>query len=108
MLLDYYDDNNSNNNMYYYDDDSNSDDNNDHDTTNSNDNNSNNNDSNSTRPSVADGFVKRGLEYGVRAPVFYGSKREKTFFHEYLQEACFVLTEIFESLWKPPGVYGRM
>ena len=45
------------------------------------------------------------LEYGVRAPVFYGtgyglrfsteiygSKREKTVFHENPQETCFVLT----------------
>ena len=55
---------------------------------------------------------ERVLEYGVRAPVFYRklyrSKREKTVFHEYLQESCFVLAEISESLRKPPGVYGRM
>ena len=38
----------------------------------------------------------------------YGSKREKTVFHKYLQEYWFVLTEISESLRKPPGVYGRM
>ena len=37
--------------------------------------------------------------------VICGSKREKTVFHEYLQEACFVLRkEISESLRKPPGV----
>ena len=39
---------------------------------------------------------KKGLEYGVRlrfSTEIYGSKREKTVFHEYLQEACFVLTE---------------
>ena len=53
------------------------------------------------------------LEYGVRvrAPVsteIYWSKREKTVFHEYLQEACVVLTEISENLQKPPGVYVRM
>ena len=36
------------------------------------------------------------------------SKREKNVFHEYLQEACFVLTEISENLRKPPGVYGIM
>ena len=29
-------------------------------------------------------------------------------FHEYLQEAGFVLTDISESLRKPPGVFGRM
>ena len=52
-------------------------------------------------------YVKGGLEYGVRPPVFYGSLREKTVFHEYLQEACCVLTEISESLRKPLGVYGR-
>ena len=28
----------------------------------------------------------------------YGSKRENAIFHEYLQEACFVLTEISGSL----------
>ena len=41
--------------------------------------------------------AKRGLEYGVRAPVF----------HEHLHEACFVPTEISESLRRPPGVCGR-
>ena len=41
---------------------------------------------------------KRGLEYGVQAPVFYGSLREKTVFHEYLQEYCFVLTDISGNL----------
>ena len=35
--------------------------------------------------------------YGLRfSTEIYGSKREKTVFHEYLQEACFVLTEISE------------
>ena len=38
--------------------------------------------------------LKRVLDYGVRAPAFYGDLREKTVFHEYLQEACLVLTEI--------------
>ena len=54
---------------------------------------------------------KRVLEYKVRARFsteIYGSKREKAVFHKYLQEACFVLTETSESLWKPPGVSGRM
>ena len=47
--------------------------------------------------------------YGLRfSTEIYGSKREKTVFHEYLQEYCFVLTEISENIWKPPGVYGRM
>ena len=32
----------------------------------------------------------------------YGGKREKTVFHEYLQEHCFVLTEISEIVQKPP------
>ena len=36
-----------------------------------------------------------------------GSKQEDTVFHEHLQDACFV-TEIFESLRKPPGVHGIM
>ena len=49
---------------------------------------------------------KRVLEYGVRAPVFCGNLREKIVFHENLQEACFVLTEISQSLRKPPEVYG--
>ena len=53
-------------------------------------------------------LCKRGPEYGVRAAVFYGSKREKTVLHENLQEACFVLTEISESCRKPPGDYGRV
>ena len=54
--------------------------------------------------------IKRGLAYGV-APVFYGNLREQTGdngFDEYLQEACFVLTEISENLRKTPGVYGRV
>ena len=45
--------------------------------------------------------IERGLEYGVRAPVsteIYGSKPEKTVFHGYLQEVCFVLTEISGNL----------
>ena len=51
---------------------------------------------------------KRVLEYGARAPVFYENIREQAVFHEYLQEACFVLAEISDNLRKPPGVYGRM
>ena len=47
--------------------------------------------------------------YGLRfSAEFYGSKREKTVLHEFLQEACFIVTEISEKLRKPPGVYGRM
>ena len=50
--------------------------------------------------------------YGLRfSTEIYGSKREKPFFHEYVQEARFVLTEISENLkkpQKPPGIYGRM
>ena len=41
--------------------------------------------------------VRRVLECGVRAPVFYGNLCEQTgntVFHEYLQEACFVITEM--------------
>ena len=54
-----------------------------------------------SRPSVVDVWgrlltknllFKRGLEYVARAPVFYGNLREKTVFHENLQEAFFVLT----------------
>ena len=54
---------------------------------------------------LATGFLRRGLEYGVWAPVsteIYGSKRENTVFHEHLHETCFVLTEISESLRRPP------
>ena len=47
---------------------------------------------------------KRGLEYGVRASVFYGNLREQTVFpRECLQEACVALTEISESLLEFPG-----
>ena len=47
--------------------------------------------------------------YGLRfSTEIYGSKGEKTVSHEYLQEACFVLTDISENLRKPPGVVGRM
>ena len=46
----------------------------------------------------ATGEVKRGLENRVGAPVFYGNLREKTVFHEYLQEAWFILTEISGNL----------
>ena len=43
--------------------------------------------------------------YGLRfSTEIYGSKRKKTGFHEYLQETCFALTEIFEHLRKAPGV----
>ena len=44
---------------------------------------------------------KRVLEYGVRlrfSTEIYGSKREKTVFHENLQEACLVLAEISGNL----------
>ena len=47
--------------------------------------------------------------YGLRFSTdIYGSKREKTVFYEYLQQRCFFLTEISESLRRPPGVYRRM
>ena len=46
--------------------------------------------------------AKRGLEYGVRAPVFYGNLREQTVFHEYLQEACFVFIQ------KSPKISGNL
>ena len=46
-----------------------------------------------------------GLQFSAEN---YGSKREKTVFQEYLQEACFVITGIFEDLRRPPGVYGIM
>ena len=50
-----------------------------------------------------------GTEYRLRfSTEIYGSKREKTVFHEYLQEACFVPTEISNNLRKLPGVYGRI
>ena len=34
----------------------------------------------------------------VRAPVFYRNLWKKTVFHQYLQEMCFVLTEISGNL----------
>ena len=50
-----------------------------------------------------------GTGYGLRFPTeAYGNERERTVFQESLQEACFVFTEISESLRKPPGVYGIM
>ena len=55
---------------------------------------------------------KRGLEYGrgtygLRCSAeICGSKWERTIFHEYLQEYCFVI-EISENIRKPPRVYGR-
>ena len=56
---------------------------------------------------VGDELNKRGLEYGVRAPVFYGNLRKQTGEHisfcEHLQEACVVLAEIYEHLRKPPA-----
>ena len=59
---------------------------------------------------------KKGLEYGVRAPVFYGNLREQTGENGFpririVQEAWFVLTvltDISESLRKPRGVFGKM
>ena len=46
--------------------------------------------------------------YGLRFPTeIYGNKREKTVFHESLQEASVVLTEISENLRRPQGVCGR-
>ena len=41
---------------------------------------------------------RRVLEYGLRfSTEIFGSNREKTFFHENLQSACFILTEISGS-----------
>ena len=55
-----------------------------------------------------DRMSKRVLEYGVRAFVFYGNLRGEIAFREHPQEYCFVLTETFGNLRKPPGVYRRM
>ena len=60
---------------------------------------------------VIHSFLREDLStgYGLQfSTEIYGSKREKTVFHKYLQETCFVLTEISESLQKPPRVYERM
>ena len=47
--------------------------------------------------------------YGLRFDTeIYGSKREKTVFHEYQQDYRSVLPEISEHLRKPPGAYGRI
>ena len=56
-----------------------------------------------TRSFLVGGCFKRGLEYGVRAPVFYGNLREKTVFREFVREACCVLTENSENLLQPYG-----
>ena len=47
-----------------------------------------------------------GTGYGLPfSTEIYGSKQETTVFHEYPQEACFVLAGISEHLPKPPGAY---
>ena len=47
--------------------------------------------------------------YGLRfSTEIHGSKRGKTFFHEYLQEYCLVLQTSPNNIRKPPGVYGIM
>ena len=53
-------------------------------------------------------YVSVFIEYGVRAPDFGGSKREKSSFRENLREACSGLAEVSEDLGKPRGIYGRM
>ena len=46
----------------------------------------------SLREGLRTGYGVRGTGYGLRFYTeIYGSKREKIVFHEYLQEACFVL-----------------
>ena len=40
------------------------------------------------------------MGYGLRfSTEIYGSKRGNADFHEYLQEACVVLTDISENTW---------
>ena len=54
--------------------------------------------------------VREHLSTGNRlrfSTEIFGSKREKTVFHENLQEACFVLTEISENIWKLPEFTGE-
>ena len=41
-----------------------------------------------------------GLQLSTETP---REQTGETVFHEYLQEACFVPTEVSENLWKPPG-----
>ena len=58
----------------------------------------------------SDTVSKRGLEYGVRAPVFYGNLREQTRENGFPLKPAGVLFCYFyisESLRKPPGVHGR-
>ena len=56
-----------------------------------------------TRTGGLSASCERVLEYGVRAPVFYRSLREKMVFHESIQEACFILTEISGNLRQSSG-----
>ena len=51
---------------------------------------------------LEDGGTDSGF---LRKPA--GANGRKHFFHEYLQECCFVLTEVCENLRKPPGGCGR-
>ena len=53
---------------------------------------------------------KRGLEYGMRASVFYGNLREQTGENGFARIPTGSLScsyRISENLRKPPGVYGR-
>ena len=57
--------------------------------------------------------AKRVLEYGVRAPVFFGNLREQTGENCFPRRPtgslfCSYCTDIFEHLRKPPGGYWRM
>ena len=52
--------------------------------------------------------TKRVLEYGVRAPVFYGNLREQTGETCFPQKPTGSLFCSCRNLRKPSGVYGRM
>ena len=52
--------------------------------------------------------IKRGLEYGVRAPGFYGNLREQTGENGFPRIHTGSLFRSYRNLRKPPGVYGIM
>ena len=62
-------------------------------------------------PGMSTATAKRVLEYGVRAPVFYGNLREETGengFPRIPTASMFCSCRNLRRLRKPPGVYGRM
>ena len=54
------------------------------------------------------GYIKRGLEYGVRALVFYGNLRQQMGEHSFPRIPTGNLFCSYRNLRKPLGVHGRM